>query len=366
MDQLPIPLVSSMETANLYSLYVGDLDATVTEAQLTDFFSGINGFVFAVLCKDNNTGQSLRHGFVDFADLESARVAMATRNNTLMNGKAIRVMWRHDEYKTNEDANLFVKNLDSSIDNMKLQAIFAKYGNILSCKVQVFGNGNSKGYGYVQFETPESAKKAIEELNGHDIEGKKIYVDHFKKKEDRIQSDVGYTNLYVKNLKQSVTEETLQEKFSVFGNITSLVISRDSNGVSKGFGFVNFERPEDAKKAEESMNGAQLESKVLYVAKALKKQERQHMLQRQLQGMSQEEQIQQYKGFNVYVKHINDDVDEDQLKEFFNICGMVKSVKIMRNDNGISRGFGFVCFSKPEEAERAIRILNGKYAGAAY
>ncbi|XP_021279220.1 polyadenylate-binding protein 7-like [Herrania umbratica] len=366
MDQLPTPVVSSMETANLNSLYVGDLDATVTEAQLTEFFSGMNGFVSAVLCKDNNTGQSLRHGFVEFAEPESARVAMATRNNTLMNGKAIRVMWRHDDYKTNEDANLFVKNLDSSIDNMKLQAIFSNYGNILSCKVQVFDNGNSKGYGYVQFETPESAQKAIEELNGHYIEGKRIYVDLFKKKEDRIQSDVEHTNLYVKNLKQSVTEETLQEKFSVFGNITSLVISRDSNGVSKGFGFVNFERPEDAKKAEESMNGAQLESKVLYVAKALKKQERQHTLQRQLQGMSLEEQLQQDKGFNVYVKHINDDVDEDQLKEFFNICGMIKSVKIMRNNNRTSRGFGFVCFFKFEDAERAIRIFNGKYASVVY
>lgn len=68
------------------------------------------------------------------------------------------------------------QNLDSSIDNMKLQAIFANYGNILSCKVQVFDNGNSKGYGYVQFETPESAQKAIEELNGRDIKGKNMYV----------------------------------------------------------------------------------------------------------------------------------------------------------------------------------------------
>ncbi|WRX10364.1 RNA recognition motif domain - like 10 [Theobroma cacao] len=100
-------------------------------------------------------------------------VAMATRNNTLMNGKAIRMTWPHDEYKPNDDANLFVE--DSSIDNMKLQAIFAKYGNILSCKVQVFDNGNSKGYGYVQFETPESAQKAIEELNGRDIKGKNMY-----------------------------------------------------------------------------------------------------------------------------------------------------------------------------------------------
>ena len=57
---------------------------------------------------------------------------------------------------------------------MKLQAIFSKYGKILSCKVQVCENGDSKGYGNVQFETPESAQKAIEELNGQDIQGKEL------------------------------------------------------------------------------------------------------------------------------------------------------------------------------------------------
>ena len=55
-----------------------------------------------------------------------------------------------------------------------------------------------------------------------------------------------------------MTEETLRERFSEFGNITSLVISRDSDGISKGFGFVNFEKPEDAKNAKESIDGTQL------------------------------------------------------------------------------------------------------------
>ncbi|XWS52937.1 hypothetical protein CRYUN_Cryun11dG0115200 [Craigia yunnanensis] len=239
---------------------------------------------------------------------------------------------------------------------MKLQAIFAKYGKILCCEIQVCENGNSKGYGNVQFETPESAQKAIEELNGQDTEGKEIYVDHFKKKEESFQAGVGYTNLYVKNLEQNVTEETLQEKFSGFGNITSLVISRDSDGISKGFGFVNFEKPEDAKNAKESMDGTQLGSKLLDAERAQKKQERE--LQLQLQK-TRKKQLQQYKGLNVYVKHISEDVDDDQLKKHFEHCGKVNSVKIMTDKKGIKRGFGFVCFSQPQEAEQAIRILNG-------
>ncbi|XVF19810.1 hypothetical protein REPUB_Repub11eG0142900 [Reevesia pubescens] len=330
----------------LHSLY---FDATVTESQPIDTFYGINGFVPAVLYKDGVAGPSLCDAYPksNFFNHQYVMAAIATRNNTFMNGK---VQQDHDARRS-ESANVFVKNLNSSIDNMKLQAIFAKYGNILSSKIQVCENGKSKGYGYVQFETPESAQNAIEELNGQDIEGKEIYVGHFKKKEERFQADVGYTNLYVKNLDQNVTEETLDNKFSGFGNIISLVISRDSDGISKGFGFVNFEKPEDAKKAKESLDGTQLGSKVLYVARAQKKEEREQKLQLQLQ--------ERQKGFNVYVKNINEDVDDEELKIYFEQCGEVKAVKIMRDKLGFSRGFGCVCFSKPQEAERAIRIFNG-------
>ena len=51
-----------------------------------------------------------------------------------------------------------------------------------------------------------------------------------------------------------MTEEILVEKFSEFGKITSLVISKDANGTSKGFGFVNFENPDDVKRAKDTMH----------------------------------------------------------------------------------------------------------------
>lgn len=67
-----------------------------------------------------------------------------------------------------------------------------------------------------------------------------------------------YTNLYIKNLDHDITVEHLREKFSEFGKIASLAISQDVNGASKGFGFVCFESPDDAKRAQEAMDGTQL------------------------------------------------------------------------------------------------------------
>ena len=72
--------------------------------------------------------------------------------------------------------------------------------------------------------------------------------------------DAKYTNLYMKNLDPDIKEELLQEKFSSFGKVLSLVIAKDDNGLSKGFGFVNFDNPDDARRAMEAMNGSQLGS----------------------------------------------------------------------------------------------------------
>jgi hypothetical protein len=73
-------------------------------------------------------------------------------------------------------------------------------------------------------------------------------------------ADARYTNLYMKNLDLDITDTFLKERFSSFGQIISLAVAKDSNGMSKGFGFVNFDNPDDAKKAIEAMNGLQLGS----------------------------------------------------------------------------------------------------------
>lgn len=74
------------------------------------------------------------------------------------------------------------------------------------------------------------------------------------KKNERKEPE--FTNVYVKNLDLDFTEFLLKEKFSEYGNVTSAVIMKNADGKSKGFGFVNFETPDSAKKAIEALNGA--------------------------------------------------------------------------------------------------------------
>lgn len=62
----------------------------------------------------------------------------------------------------------------------------------------------------------------------------------------------------------------------------------------------------------------------------------------------------------MYVKNIDDDVSDDELRELFSKCGTITSAKLMQDDKGISKGFGFVCFSNPEEARTAVNSFQGK------
>ncbi|KAK6126290.1 hypothetical protein DH2020_039935 [Rehmannia glutinosa] len=343
------------------SLYVGDLHQDVTDGMLYDVFAEFKSISVRV-CRDSSTGRSLGYGYVNFLSPQDAIRAIEAKNHSSLNGRMIRVMWSHRDPDSRRSGigNVFVKNLSDSIDCAKLQEMFQEFGDILSCKVVTSDDGKSKGYGFVQFESESSAKAAIEKLNGSTSGGKQMFVGKFVKKSDRAvpSHEAKYTNLYVKNLDTGFSEEVLKEKFSQYGKIVSLVISKDENGASRGFGFVNFENPDDAKCAVEALHGSQLGSKVLYVARAQKKSERDEILRRQFEE-KRNERIQKYQASNVYVKNIDDDVIDDELKLHFSQCGTITSAKIMRDDKGVSKGFGFVCFSTPEEANKAVYTFHG-------
>lgn len=80
-----------------------------------------------------------------------------------------------------------------------------------------------------------------------------------------------FTNVYIKNFPESVTEEKLRDMFEAYGSITSYRIMQDESGKSRGFGFVAFEDPEIAERACVELNGKEMEGKTLYVGRAQKR-----------------------------------------------------------------------------------------------
>ena len=69
-----------------------------------------------------------------------------------------------------------------------------------------------------------------------------------------------------------------------------------------------------------------------------------------------------YQGVNLYVKNLDDTIDDEELRKEFTPYGTITSAKVMTED-GRSKGFGFVCFSSPEEATKAVTEMNGRIVG---
>lgn len=412
---------------NSASLYVGELDPSVTEAMLFELFSSIGQVASIRVCRDAVTRRSLGYAYVNYNSSEDGEKALEELNYTVIKGKPCRIMWsqRDPALRKTGQGNVFIKNLDHAIDNKALHDTFAAFGNILSCKVAQDELGNSKGYGFVHYETAEAANNAIKHVNGMLLNEKKVFVGHHIPKKERMskfeEMKANFTNIYVKNIDLEVSDEDFRELFEKHGDITSASIARDDQGKSRGFGFVNYIRHEAAAAAVDTLNDTDFKGQKLYVGRAQKKHEREEELRKQYEAARLEKQS-KYQGVNLYIKNLNDDVDDEKLREMFTPFGTITSAKVMRDampaagaeedgeekkedeeetevnkeaeakkeaeeeakDSssdekkedtkagdkvtikgekkilGKSKGFGFVCFSNPDEATKAVTEMNQK------
>jgi polyadenylate-binding protein len=351
------------------SLYVGTLNPDVTEANLFEIFNLVGPVASIRVCRDTITRRSLGYAYVNFHNLVDAERALDTLNYTPIRGRACRIMWsqRDPSLRKSGLGNIFIKNLDKAIDNKSLHDTFSAFGNILSCRVMTDETGSSRGFGFVHFENDESAESAIKSVNGMLLNEKQVYVGlHIPRKERISKYDEmkkHFTNVFVKNLHESLSDDQFQNMFTPFGQITSAVVMRDEQGKSKGFGFVNFITHEEAAKACDELNEQEVNGKKLYVGRAQKKTERKDELQRKYEAQRQE-RYNKYQAVNLYVKNLDDTVTDEKLRQEFAQFGTITSAKIQTDDKGNSRGFGFVCFSAPEEATKAVTEANGRMMGS--
>lgn len=350
------------------SLYVGELDPQVTEADLYTLFSPIGPISFIRVCRDAVSKTSLGYAYVNFIEPTDSKRAMTSLNHEPLRGRNIRIMpsQRDPSARCRTAGNLFVKNLDPAIDNRDLHETFSSFGTILSCKIAVNEAGVSKGYGFVHFEDPQAAEMAVQNVNGMMLNEKRIFVGpHIPRGLRAVEENENqFTSIYVKNIKCDMEEE-LQNIFEKYGSIVSVYLSRDSDGAPRGFGFVNFKEPQAAIRAIEELNDKSINGSKIKVSRVLTHSERKEKHHKKciasykaVADASAEVMSSRYPGVNLYIKNLDFHITDDLLREKFQRFGTIYSCRVMLDKNGKSKGFGFVCFASADDATKAVQEMN--------
>uniref|UniRef100_S4RLU9 Splicing factor proline/glutamine-rich n=1 Tax=Petromyzon marinus TaxID=7757 RepID=S4RLU9_PETMA len=129
---------------------------------------------------------------------------------------------------------LFVGNVPSDLSEEGFRKMFAKYGE----PSEIFLNSD-KGFGFIRLETRTIAELAKAELDGIMMRNRPL----------RVRFATHGAALSVRNLSPMVSNELLEEAFSLFGMVERAVVVADERGRSTGRGIVEFATKPAARKA---------------------------------------------------------------------------------------------------------------------
>ncbi|EPE27165.1 RNA-binding, RBD [Glarea lozoyensis ATCC 20868] len=199
---------------------------------------------------------------------------------------------------------VFVQQLAARLRTRDLIGFFEKVGPVKEAQiVKDRVSGRSKGVGYVEFKNEESVPAAIQ-LTGQKLLGIPIIAQLTEAEKNRQvrnpeaagsnPNSIPFHRLYVGNIHFSITESDLQNVFEPFGELEFVQLQKEEQGRSRGYGFVQFRDPNQAREALEKMNGFDLAGRPIRVGLGNDKftpESTASLLQR-FQGQSHQQQFQ--------------------------------------------------------------------------
>uniref|UniRef100_A0A8C5A767 ELAV-like protein n=1 Tax=Gadus morhua TaxID=8049 RepID=A0A8C5A767_GADMO len=298
----------------------------------------------------------------------------------------------------------------------EFKSLFGSIGEIESCKlVRDKITGQSLGYGFVNYVDPNDADKAINTLNGLKLQTKTIKVSYARPSSASIRD----ANLYVSGLPKTMSQKDMEQLFSQYGRIiTSRILVDQVTGISRGVGFIRFDKRNEAEEAIKGLNGQKplgaaepitvkfannpsqktgqaLLTQLYQTAARRYTGPLHHQTQRFSAGCCVELQNDTHgsspsllprfspitidsmtslagvnltgptgAGWCIFVYNLSPEADESVLWQLFGPFGAVTNVKVIRDfTTNKCKGFGFVTMTNYDEAAMAIASLNGYRLG---
>ena len=244
-------------------IYFGNLSFETTEETVRALFEQHGKVVSLFINQDFATGSSRGYGFAQMPK-EDAPKAIAALNGMEVDGREIRVTVSEDKM---DKLKIYCGSLSFETTEGTIRDLFAEYGKVFSIYLPEDKQyGGSRGFAIVTMSA-EGGAKAIEDLDGAEVDGRKIRVNEAKPK-GAATGAASTTKMYVGNLDFDTTAETLREAFAEFGEVKDCTLPEDRDfGGSRGFGFVVMDA-EDAKVALEALDGIELDGRVIRVTEA--------------------------------------------------------------------------------------------------
>ena len=265
------------------NIFIRGIPKTTTPREVYEYFMQF-GDIFSCKVPEDEQGKHNGYGYITYYSNEDAEKALKeTKGKKIFDSLNVEI--EHFQKKNerminnnNENNNhkIYINNLPEKYTIAELNSLCKEYGNVLNANI--FSDRIGQKFGIVEFTNENEAKDAMSKLNEKIIEkddkknklSVQIYQTQFEHKQFLLNQSMkmketkAKCNLYIKNIPLTAKEEDLEKVFSKYGEITSIRIQKDKienkdnkdkiELVSKGFGFISFDKPEEAKKALEEMD----------------------------------------------------------------------------------------------------------------
>lgn len=244
------------------NLFIKNLDLKITSKQLQEMTEPYGRVLSCYVKYKNHSNESLGYGYCQFEEVEAANKCKESLHGTELNGKAISVEKFVPRAKRGlkPRCNLYVRGFPEEWDEAKIneyiKVTFELYGEIKSMAVH-YNKKLGKYSAFVCLDSEENASKAQTELFNSDFPGtdsaNKVYINLAESKQSRQNSlSVNKTNVYIRGIREDVTDEQLRSILEEFGQITSLSLKLHTMKNSQKkvqFGYCNFSKQEEASMA---------------------------------------------------------------------------------------------------------------------
>jgi polyadenylate-binding protein len=243
-----------------------------------------------------------------------------------------------------KEFTLYIGDIDPAVTEQDLNELFRGLSiTVKNIRIVSSHNAQSEGnkYAFVTFENREDAERSRRDLNDSVLCNRHIRVCFMNRNRSTA------ANLFIKGL-GNVSARDLENHFSSHGNITSCKVLHDEKGVSRGYGFLQFERQEDAEAAIKHKHETVFAGNTITVERFVARDQRETPTSN-----------------NIYVRGFGPEISSEVLRRKFEEFGEVSSTIILPNKSpiGEDRFFGFVCYTSSESASKAIQAVHGREEG---